>query len=370
MQYIVQPGDTPGAIAQKYLGSASRWREFYQGDPTKLQIGAVLNIPTETPTTQPTIPLSEEERIRSEIAKIREQLEEKTAMLERAKTWESLYPGATPTTEIPEWVLEAKSPEEVKKLITPKRIEELETKAFQTPEKSFKELWDEMYKASKLPDLEAKITKVKEDLYSAENQINENPWLSEAGRVGRIKKLYDMAQKEIDNLTDQYKTEFEKTKFSFEGAYKESQTKKEFEQKELEYLQKKNVPEAQWPKESPTSYKEYILAGGEKGTGLEYADWLKKKMQEKAEGKEKAEVKAQIDMARELQKVRDTEGYISPENWQKAKQAWISAGLDPEKFIKFFYIYINPAKVKSYGVREESYLKAPQGGTFQFFPAE
>lgn len=45
-EYKVQSGDTLWGIAQKYLGSGSRWGELgYSGDPRKLQIGTVLNIP-------------------------------------------------------------------------------------------------------------------------------------------------------------------------------------------------------------------------------------------------------------------------------------------------------------------------------------
>lgn len=42
--YTVRPGDTPGAIAQRYLGNAGRWQEIYKGDPRKMQIGTKLRI--------------------------------------------------------------------------------------------------------------------------------------------------------------------------------------------------------------------------------------------------------------------------------------------------------------------------------------
>lgn len=43
-QYTVKSGDTLGGIAQRLLGSSSRYRELqgYQGDPTKLPIGTTL----------------------------------------------------------------------------------------------------------------------------------------------------------------------------------------------------------------------------------------------------------------------------------------------------------------------------------------
>jgi len=48
--YTVKAGETLSEISQRFLGSASRWKELgYTGDPTKLQIGTVLNIPGQTP---------------------------------------------------------------------------------------------------------------------------------------------------------------------------------------------------------------------------------------------------------------------------------------------------------------------------------
>lgn len=65
-QYKVQSGDTLWGIAQKYLGSGSRWGELgFSGDPRKLPVGTILNIPdgssqqqqqqqAPAPTPQPT----------------------------------------------------------------------------------------------------------------------------------------------------------------------------------------------------------------------------------------------------------------------------------------------------------------------------
>ncbi len=51
--YTVQKGDTLSGIAQKTLGNAGRWGELgYTGDPTKLPIGTVLNIPGSSTSSQ------------------------------------------------------------------------------------------------------------------------------------------------------------------------------------------------------------------------------------------------------------------------------------------------------------------------------
>jgi hypothetical protein len=50
MNYTVQRGDTLGTIAQKFLGSSSRWREIWAEnpsirDPNKIIVGQIIKIP-------------------------------------------------------------------------------------------------------------------------------------------------------------------------------------------------------------------------------------------------------------------------------------------------------------------------------------
>jgi len=288
-QIQIEPGDTLYGIY------GSNWKQLsgYTGDPTKLKVGTILPAPpagnqqyytasvnqfagNQIYSNTPII-TSEQQQKQDELNKLKQQLEEATGKLEKAKVWLANYPGATSTSQIPDWVLNASSPEEVKNLITPQRIKELETTAFQMPEKSFQDIWDEVYKNSKLPELEKKIADTKSQLYSAEGKINENPWYSESGRVGQIKKLYDIAQKDIDNLTTQYNAELDKVKMLVDAKYKEAQSKRELQQKELDYLIKNNIPKSQWPENSPETYKEWMLAGGQKGTGKTYAEYVKER---------------------------------------------------------------------------------------------
>lgn len=57
--YTVKSGDTLWGIAQSQLGSGARWKELgYTGDPTKLQVGTVLNwgAPAPAPAPAPAAP--------------------------------------------------------------------------------------------------------------------------------------------------------------------------------------------------------------------------------------------------------------------------------------------------------------------------
>ena len=349
MRYTVKAGDNPWDIAQKYLGNGARWREIYQGDPAKLQIGTTLNIPDNTNVAPPTggttpqyqyqPPASKTDAEKQELAKLQKELQDKLALMEKVKA-----AHIKPDQEIPDWVTNASSPEDVEKQWTQKRIQELEGTAFD-PGKTFQDIWDTEYKKSKLPDLEKNINKTKSDLTKAEGTINENPWLSEAGRVGRVKKLYDMAQEKIKNLTDQYNDELARVKFAVEGQTNAAANKNNMAIKELDYLTKKNIPQAQWAASSPTSYKEYILAGGKKGTGKSYADWLEATASQSGNGKIKYNTPDRAYLGKMDQwlksNVRDpSAGTVPIVKWNEARNSWVMRhGFNPSEFDKLFGQY-------------------------------
>ena len=95
---------------------------------------------------------------------------------------------------------------------TQTRIDQLSKDIFQVDVPSQQKLYEDAYNAaglatirSTLDDLNKRIA-AKQDAYTAkEGDINENPFLSEASRVGRIKRLTDQRDAEIGNLLDQYK---------------------------------------------------------------------------------------------------------------------------------------------------------------------
>jgi hypothetical protein len=92
------------------------------------------------------------------------------------------------------------------------RIDQLSKQIFSTVPPSQQKLYEEAFNASglatvrtTLEDLNKRIAAKQEAYTSKEGDINENPFLSEASRIGRLRRLEDMKQAEIGNLLDQYK---------------------------------------------------------------------------------------------------------------------------------------------------------------------
>jgi hypothetical protein len=100
----------------------------------------------------------------------------------------------------------------------------------------------------------------------------------------------------------------------------------------------------QW---NPTTKKYDIFVGNKPAASTDLTESEKEKV-------------AITDMASNLNKVTGTDGYISPENWKKAKNAWVSEGLNADDFIKSFSQFINPGEKRdwamNYGVAESNFL--------------
>ncbi|HKQ06116.1 MAG TPA: hypothetical protein VJ464_13355 [Blastocatellia bacterium] len=75
---------------------------------------------------------------------------------------------------------------------------------FTKPSKTTEQFYNDAYNAAGLPDLINQLTTKKNQLNTATGNINENPWLDEASRVGRAKRLQELANGDISNLQDEY----------------------------------------------------------------------------------------------------------------------------------------------------------------------
>jgi len=72
------------------------------------------------------------------------------------------------------------------------------------PPQSVTDLYNSAYSAAGLADLQNKITSRQNDLAQATANINDNPWLDEASRVGRNNTLQTLADADIKNWQDEY----------------------------------------------------------------------------------------------------------------------------------------------------------------------
>lgn len=124
----------------------------------------------------------------SQLAKAKEDLAKVQSQIANVKA--SPYGGEG---EIPGDILNAESPEQAADLAYQNRIKELEAVAFNLPAET-----------QEMKDKRAEIDKANEDYETALGTISDNPWLSEAGRVGRNKKLYDMYQIKATRLSEEY----------------------------------------------------------------------------------------------------------------------------------------------------------------------
>jgi hypothetical protein len=86
-------------------------------------------------------------------------------------------------------------------------LDTLEGSVFSQPSKTTEQLYTDAYTSAglsdvkqKIADLDAKIAEKQKQLTNAQGVVNENPFLDESNRVGRLKRLNDQGQAEINNL--------------------------------------------------------------------------------------------------------------------------------------------------------------------------
>ena len=97
--------------------------------------------------------------------------------------------------------------------------------------------------------------------------------------------------------------------------------------------------------------KEIVMAGKEKVTGAGGSGGSGGSGRKPTEGS--IARSATADMASQLNSRRGEDGYISPEDFRKSRQAWVGAGYDAKVFNNNFQYYANPGHVGDYGIPGE-----------------
>jgi hypothetical protein len=104
----------------------------------------------------------------------------------------------------------ALTPDQVAQIRQSLGIDQVANTAFGTPAQSTVDLFNQAYSQAGLGDLKSRvqdlsnqIAKAQQDYLDAQSNVNENPFLDEASRVGRIDRLNTEAQQRIGNLQQQ-----------------------------------------------------------------------------------------------------------------------------------------------------------------------
>jgi hypothetical protein len=303
----------------------------------------------------------------------------------------------------------AKTDEEIRnEVFTKYGITDLETKAFATPTEDFETIYKRAYTDAGLADIKTKMDVIKADLDKATDdyntavgEINLNPWLHEASRLGKIKKVYDMYEAKASRLQNSYTTlsnEYDRGQQRAESvatrALSELEKGQARTKEELSYYIKRAEADIEAQKTLTTTaeekellryFPEYVKAMPEKEGAAELKQldtgewaWIYKSGKVVKTGvtgapkdlteSEKTDLGIGI-VVDYFKGVKGPDGFVSPEDWKKAKQAWADDKLAPDAFIKQFYMYINPKEprgIDAYGIKEADFLKS--GGGFKIVP--
>ncbi|MDD4601508.1 MAG: hypothetical protein PHQ46_10720 [Negativicutes bacterium] len=108
-------------------------------------------------------------------------------------------------------ILDAKYPVDTQSVYNELGIPDVVGKAFKQPDITTQQVYEKAYRDSSLGDVKNKMQTIldtinqrKKDLVTATNALNNNPWLSQASRTGRMRILNETANADINNLISEY----------------------------------------------------------------------------------------------------------------------------------------------------------------------
>ena len=283
-------------------------------------------------------------------------------------------------------------------------ITNLETSAFQPVEKTYSEIYQQALldagitaKQAAVDEAQAELDKATTDYNSASGEINKNPWKSEAGRVGSQRRLTESYQPEAARL----QAKLTLAKNALDGAKTDAQNVatrtlseleagKTLEQQQLSYLQKKAEDEISaqtelkktkaslelkkyYPEAAVgSSSQDYEINGqtirytfdksgkilnktviGTTSAAIKAANSATSGSGEKLTQAEKEQAAVQQMMV-QINKVKGSDGYISPSDYKTAKNAWVSQGFSAKDFDDNFSYLANPndpGTLSAYGLK-------------------
>ncbi len=281
------------------------------------------------------------------------------------------------------------SKEETDKIKSDLGLTTVETAAFAPPSKTTEQIYNDAYASAGLADIKKKVSDLLTEINTRKDQLNQrllkiddNPWLSEASRSKAVMREKDFFERSISNLTDQVNA-LNTTYTQGLGEVNNLVTRQSSDfkdtlalnQAKLTYLAKKaeNAISAEQSsriaKYLPTYLQAKIAATkpgtiGTAETGFYKWNPTTGKFEQVIKGTGKTptskeqlaldiqDMKTQLDIAVRQNKVRgSTDNYLSPDQYDKAKRAWLETGTGNGKdFDNIFSYYRNPNDPKGYNL--------------------
>jgi len=218
------------------------------------------------------------------------------------------------------------------------------------PTQSESDLYNSAYSAAGLDQLQNTITGRQNDLAKAQGDINDNPWLDESSRVGRNNTVTTLANADIKNYQTEYANKLKEvtdlvTRETADNTQNTAANKAKLAA--LEAQAKELATQGAAQTKAATAAPKTVKGA----TGATY-QWnpTTQNFEQILPGKAVASTTPKVStsdaisgMESELGSVKGTDGYINPNDWATAMNAWMGKGLTAASFISNFKKYANTA---------------------------
>jgi hypothetical protein len=250
------------------------------------------------------------------------------------------------------------------------------------PTQSESDLYNSAYSAAGLDQLQNTITGRQNDLVTATGNINDNPWLDEADRVGRVKNVTDMATADIKNYQTEYANKLKEvqdlvTRETADNTQNTTANKAklaalESQAKALATQAATNTKTANTPPKT--------ITGSKTGTTYQWNATTQTfdPIIQPSGGGTPSTADAISGMEGEIQGLLSSnksdgtpysiDGYISPQDWNTALKAWNTQGLSTTSFISNFKQYANPNDTYTGVTKSKSSTSATSSSTPAIIP--
>jgi hypothetical protein len=213
------------------------------------------------------------------------------------------------------------------------------------PSQSQTDLYNSAYSAAGLDGLANTIASRQNDLASATNNINNNPWLDEASRVGRVKNVTSLATADIKNYQTEYANKLKEVNNLVTQETKDqtaNTTANKAKLAALEAQAKQLATEAKTSAAAPKTIKGASGATYKWNSATNSFDQI---LPGKAPTASSKLTPPTSDAISKIGGVMSTltgpDGYISPVDWQNALNEWMAAGHTESTFATNFKSYAN-----------------------------